>query len=62
MPDDCCSKNCCKAIGFIPGIGKKTESIFRDFDCKTVEDVNKFDVFDLNKMFGKKTGVPSLKI
>ena len=23
IPEDCCSKNCCKAIGFIPGIGKK---------------------------------------
>ena len=44
-------------INVIPGIGKKTESIFRDFDCKTVEDANKFDVFDLSKMFGKKIGV-----
>ena len=24
MPEDCCSKNCCNAIGFIPGIGRKT--------------------------------------
>ena len=23
IPDDCCSKNCCRAAGFIPGIGKK---------------------------------------
>ena len=26
IPDDCCSKNCCKAIGFMPGIGKKVPS------------------------------------
>ena len=23
IPDDCCSKNCCKETGLIPGIGKK---------------------------------------
>ena len=27
IPDDCCSKNCCRAIGLIPGIGKKVPSL-----------------------------------
>ena len=26
IPDDCCSKNCWRASGLIPGIGKKVPS------------------------------------
>ena len=26
IPEDCCSKNCCKASGLIPGIGKNVPS------------------------------------
>ena len=40
----------------IPGIGKKTESIFKDLNCEKIEDVLKFDVFELNKKFGRKNG------
>ena len=27
IPEDCCSKNCCKARGFIPGIGRKVPNL-----------------------------------
>ena len=27
IPDDCCSKNCCKARGLIPGIGKNVPNL-----------------------------------
>ena len=43
-------------IRAIPGIGKKTESIFADLNCETINDISKFDVFTLNKKFGRKTG------
>ena len=43
-------------IRVIPGIGKKTESVFTDLNCEKIEDVLKFDVFKLNKKFGRKTG------
>jgi|TARA_B100001013_G_scaffold8892_1_gene5451 DNA polymerase IV (DinB-like DNA polymerase) len=40
----------------IPGIGKKTELVFTDLNCKIIDDIFKFDVFDLNAKFGRKTG------
>jgi len=43
-------------IRVIPGIGKKTESLFKDLNCEKIEDVLKFDVFELNKKFGRKNG------
>ena len=43
-------------IRAIPGIGKKTESVFKDLNCEKIEDVLKFDVFELNKKFGRKNG------
>ena len=41
----------------IPGIGKKTESVFTDLNCRIIDDILKFDVFELNKKFGRKTGI-----
>ena len=43
-------------IRVIPGIGGKTELLFRDSGCEKIEDVLRFDVFELNKKFGRKTG------
>ena len=40
----------------IPGIGKKTENIFSQMDVSIIDDLRDIDVFDLNKMFGRKTG------
>ena len=40
----------------IPGIGKKTEDVFTQMNIHTIEELRKIDVFDLNKMFGRKTG------
>ena len=40
----------------IRGIGKKTESVFTDLNCRIIDDILKFDVFELNKKFGRKTG------
>jgi DNA polymerase IV (DinB-like DNA polymerase) len=40
----------------IPGIGKKTENIFAQIDVNTIEELRGIDIFDLNKMFGRKTG------
>ena len=40
----------------IPGIGKKTELVFADLNCKVIGDMLKFDVFDLNSRFGRKIG------
>ena len=40
----------------IPGIGKKTEDVFAQMNIHTIEELKKIDVFDLNKMFGRKTG------
>ena len=43
-------------IRSIPGIGKKTELVFTDLNCEIIKDIHKFDVFELNKKFGRKTG------
>ena len=40
----------------IPGIGKKTEDVFAQMNVNTIDDLRGIDVFDLNKMFGRKTG------
>tara|TARA_Y100000996_G_scaffold330218_1_gene266405 strand:- start:3159 stop:4253 length:1095 start_codon:yes stop_codon:yes gene_type:complete len=40
----------------IPGIGKKTEDVFLQMNVKTIEELRGIDVFDLNKIFGRKTG------
>ena len=40
----------------IPGIGKKTEDVFLQMNVNTIEELRGIDVFDLNKMFGRKTG------
>ena len=40
----------------IPGIGKKTENIFSQMDVNIIGDLKGIDIFDLNKMFGRKTG------
>ncbi len=40
----------------IPGIGSKTEQIFRDLGMSTISDLKRLDVFALNGMFGRKTG------
>ncbi|MDC0170371.1 DNA polymerase IV [Candidatus Nitrosopelagicus sp.] len=40
----------------IPGIGKKTEDVFTQMNVHTVEELRKMNIFDLNKIFGRKTG------
>lgn len=40
----------------IPGIGKKTENVFLEMNVKMIKELAKIDVFDLNKIFGRKTG------
>ena len=40
----------------IPGIGKKTENIFAQMGVNTIDNLRGIDVFDLNKIFGRKTG------
>ena len=40
----------------IPGIGKKTEDVFSQMNVNTIEELRGVDVFDLNKIFGRKTG------
>ena len=40
----------------IPGIGKKTEDVFAKMDVNTIDDLRSINIFDLNKMFGRKTG------
>ena len=40
----------------IPGIGKKTEDVFAQMNIHNIEELRRIDVFDLNKMFGRKTG------
>ena len=40
----------------IPGIGKKTENVFLQMNVNTIDDLRGIDIFDLNKMFGRKTG------
>ena len=39
----------------IPGIGKKTESILAESNCKKINDLLNMDVFELNSRFGRKT-------
>lgn len=41
-------------IGDIPGIGKVTQEKFAEIGIKTIADLQKIDVFALNKMFGRK--------
>jgi DNA polymerase IV (archaeal DinB-like DNA polymerase) len=40
----------------IPGIGKKTEDVFAQMNVNIIKELKEMDVFDLNKMFGRKTG------
>ena len=40
----------------IPGIGKKTEDVFTQMNVHTIEELRKINIFDLNKIFGRKTG------
>ena len=40
----------------IPGIGKKTEEVFTQMNVHTIEELREIDIFDLNKIFGRKTG------
>tara|TARA_B100000029_G_scaffold121094_2_gene114502 strand:- start:2382 stop:3476 length:1095 start_codon:yes stop_codon:yes gene_type:complete len=40
----------------IPGIGKKTEVILAEMNCKKIDDLLRIDVFELNNKFGRKTG------
>ena len=40
----------------IPGIGKKTEDVFTRMNVHTIEELRNINVFDLNKIFGRKTG------
>ena len=40
----------------IPGIGKKTEDIFTQMNVHTIEELRRINIFDLNKIFGRKTG------
>ena len=39
----------------IPGIGKKTEVVFKKLDYKTIDELKKINIFELNKRFGRKT-------
>ncbi len=43
-------------IRAIPGIGKKTEDVFAQMNVNTIKDLREINIFDLNKMFGRKTG------
>ena len=43
-------------IRVIPGIGKKTEQRFNEMNLQVIKDLNKIDVFTLNKEFGRKNG------
>ena len=40
----------------IPGVGKKTEDVFAQMDVNTIDELRGIDIFDLNKIFGRKTG------
>ena len=40
----------------IPGIGKKTEGAFAKMNVSIIKELREINVFDLNKMFGRKTG------
>ena len=43
-------------IRTIPGIGKKTESVFTDMGLETISQLKNLDVFSLNSKFGRKIG------
>jgi len=43
-------------IRTIPGIGKKTESVFTDMGIETILQLKNLDVFSLNSKFGRKIG------
>jgi DNA polymerase IV (DinB-like DNA polymerase) len=43
-------------IRTIPGIGKKTESVFTDMGLETILQLKNLDVFSLNSKFGRKIG------
>jgi DNA polymerase IV (DinB-like DNA polymerase) len=43
-------------IRTIPGIGKKTEEKFSEMNLETIQDLEKIDIFTLNKEFGRKSG------
>jgi len=43
-------------IRTIPGIGKKTESVFTEMGLETISQLKKLDVFLLNSKFGRKIG------
>jgi DNA polymerase IV (DinB-like DNA polymerase) len=43
-------------IRTIPGIGKKTEERFSEMNLETIQDLEKIDIFTLNKEFGRKSG------
>ena len=40
----------------IPGIGKKTEGVFSQMNVNTIEELQGIDIFELNRIFGRKTG------
>jgi len=40
----------------IPGIGKKTEGVFAQMNVNRIKELRKINIFDLNQMFGRKTG------
>jgi len=43
-------------IRSIPGIGKKTELVLREMNCKKIEDLLGLDFFVITNKFGRKTG------
>ena len=43
-------------IRSIPGIGKKTELILGEMNCKKIEDLLNLDFFEITNKFGRKTG------
>ena len=40
----------------IPGIGKKTEAVLAEINCKKIEDLLRLDFFEINNKFGRKIG------
>ena len=42
-------------IRSIPGIGTKTGSVLAEMNCTKINDLLDMDIFDLNKIFGRKT-------
>ena len=43
-------------IRSIPGIGKKTEAVLKEMNCKKIEDILCLDFFEITNKFGRKTG------